>query len=251
MTIDMTRRRTLALTAGTAVFGLAGCASSPTQNTDGGGDGHGHTGSIGPATDSAEVAVNTTEDGEQHFEPHAVHVAVDGTVTWRLESGTHTATAYHPDNDQPRLVPEGTTSWDSGMLSEQGETYEHTFETEGVYHYYCLPHETQGMIGSVIVGDPHLDEQPALGAPPADKPEAVQHKIEELNEMTRSAMEDDHEDDGHHNETEDGHHQETEDAHHDETEDGHHQETEDDHHNGTTEHHENETEDHHNDSLAN
>lgn len=30
---------------------------------------------------------------------------------------------------------------------------EHTFGTDGVY-YYCAPNETDGMIGSVMVGQP-------------------------------------------------------------------------------------------------
>lgn len=222
----------MALAAGTTAIGLAGCAGSPAESGDTGGPadgdhepGHGHSGSIGPATATAEVTVNTTEDGEQHFEPHVVHVETGGTVTWTLESGSHTATAYHPDNDQPRLVPEGAAAWDSGMLSESGATFEHTFEVEGVHHYYCIPHESMGMIGSVVVGDPHLDEQVALEEPPQDKPEEVRHKIAELNSMMRSELGDEHGDDGQHEETTEHH-----------EDDGHHEETTE-HHEETTEHH--------------
>lgn len=207
------------------VVGLAGCSGAPTsgdgtdseatgtsggddhddggenhddggENHDGGGDdhsdeeGHGDDGheTVGDPTATAEVAVNTTDGGEAHFSPHVTRVKADGTVTWVLESGSHTATAYHPGNDQPQLVPDGTEAWDSGMLSEAGETFEHTFETEGVYHYYCAPHETSGMIGSVIVGEPDAHDQPALGDPPADKPAVVREKITELNEMCNEAL---------------------------------------------------------------
>jgi len=148
---------------------------------------HGH-GTVGEPTPTAEVAVNTTANGESHFGPHVVRVETGGTVKWVLESGSHTATAYHPENDEPQLVPDGTEPWASGMLSETGETFEHTFDTEGVYHYYCVPHETGGMIASVIVGEPDAHEQPALEDPPADKPDTVRAKLKELNEMCNEAL---------------------------------------------------------------
>ncbi|WP_092893844.1 cupredoxin domain-containing protein [Halopelagius inordinatus] len=211
MTDSLTRRRMLQLTGGTAVVGLAGCTG--TQNNDGGAtngtptesghdDGGTETGhsddeddhdeAVGAPSDTAEVRM-ITEDGGYHFEPHVVRVNVGGTVTWHNESGSHSTTAYHPDNDQPQLVPDGAAAWDSGILSEQGATFEHTFETEGVYHYYCTPHESLGMIGSVIVGEPDPHEQVALEDPPADKPERVREKLEELNGMVSTALGDDHE----------------------------------------------------------
>ena len=200
----------LQLTGGTAVVGLAGCTG--TQNNDGGAtngtptesghdDGGTETGhsddeddhdeAVGAPSDTAEVRM-ITEDGGYHFEPHVVRVNVGGTVTWHNESGSHSTTAYHPDNDQPQLVPDGAAAWDSGILSEQGATFEHTFETEGVYHYYCTPHESLGMIGSVIVGEPDPHEQVALEEPPADKPDRVREKLEELNGMIRTALGDVH-----------------------------------------------------------
>lgn len=224
MTSDsrFTRRQMLQITGGTAVIGLAGCSGAPTNDTqggegesstDGGGDGHhdggsstdgggdshhneesstdsggdSHHGEIGTPTDAAEVKM-VTENEENHFEPHVVRVNKGGTVTWTLDSGSHSTTAYHPDNDQPQLIPDGAASWDSGILSEAGATFEQTFETEGVYHYYCTPHETQGMLGSVIVGKPDPEKQVALKEPPADKPESVRKKLSELNEMIRSAL---------------------------------------------------------------
>ena len=203
-----TRRRVVQLSGAAAAVGLAGCsgvstggdgAESETADASGdnhdeeeGGhdDGHGDDGheTVGEPTATAEVGVNTADDGEAHFGPHVTRVEAEGTVTWVLESGSHTATAYRPDNGQPRLVPDGTEPWDSGMLSEEGETFEHTFETEGVYHYYCAPHETGGMIGSVIVGEPDAHEQPALDDPPEDKPQAVREKIAELNQMCNEVL---------------------------------------------------------------
>jgi plastocyanin len=213
-----TRRRMLQLTGGAAVIGLAGCTGAPTNDSqadapatdqpteedqhdeseaeaeaDGHEDGEDdHDEAVGAPADAIEVEMVSTDSGE-HFEPHVVRVNAGGTVTWHNESGTHSTTAYHPDNDQPRLVPDGAAAWDSGILTEEGATFEHTFETEGVYHYYCTPHEVLGMIGTVIVGEPDPHEQVALEEPPADKPERVREKLAELNEMVRTALDDDHE----------------------------------------------------------
>ncbi|WP_302081300.1 cupredoxin domain-containing protein [Salinibaculum rarum] len=241
----LTRRGLLAGTAGLAVAGLAGCTGAPEASNDqnsgddqaGHGDeAHGHD-TVSEPKASREVAVNTARNGdstEYHFDPHVTWVEPGGTVTWRLESGSHTATAYHPGNDQPQLVPDGTEAWDSGMLSEEGETFEHTFENEGVYHYLCTPHETFGMMATVIVGEPHVEDQRALQTIPEDKPEEVRGKLKELNTMVRDIVggghEEDggHEDDGGHDEstsTEEGGHEE--DGGHDEstsTEEGGHEE---------------------------
>ncbi|MFC7020148.1 MULTISPECIES: plastocyanin/azurin family copper-binding protein [Haloarcula] len=153
--------------------------------------GHGHEegghGEIGDPTDHAEVKMKT-EDGEYHFAPHVVRVTVGGTVTFHNESGSHATAAYHPDNDKPQLVPDGAAAWNSGLLTEQGATFEHTFETEGVYHYYCKPHETLGMIGTVIVGEPDAHGQPAMEEPPADLGEEPRHKIADLNERVNEAL---------------------------------------------------------------
>jgi plastocyanin len=194
---NLTRRRMMATAAGLGLTGLAGCSSiigsgsGENDEEEPGHDDEEHAhGGVGEPTDTAEVKVNTArgeETTEYHFDPHVVRVTEGGTVTWTLESGNHTATAYHPEYDQPQLVPEGTPAWDSGTLSEEGETYEHTFETEGVYHYYCKPHEQFGMLATVIVGEPHLDDEPAMTLP-EDKSDEVRGKLENLNDMVRDAV---------------------------------------------------------------
>ncbi len=234
----LTRRQLLEGTIGLTVTGAAGCVGAPGSSAGGPSGGTEHPGHaeeehghdlVSEPHQSREVVVNTArteETTEFHFDPHVTWVETGGTVTWRLESGTHTATAYHPGNGQPRLVPEGTDPWDSGRMAEVGETYEHTFDTEGVYHYLCEPHEQFGMIATVIVGKPHPEDQRALRVMPDGKPERVHGKLEELNTMVREIM-----GDGHHDE-EDGHDEgtSTEDDHH------HGDGTEDDHHDGEETH---------------
>jgi plastocyanin len=215
MTENMLSRRTILKTSGIALAGLAGCtgapsngsgASTPTpteenQHTEEEGheeegheeegghgeDEHGHDEAVGDPVELAEANMVSRDDGE-HFEPHVVRVTKGGTVRWTNESGTHSTTAYSQANDKVQLMPDGATAWDSGILTEKGATFEHTFETEGVYHYYCTPHESLGMIGSVIVGEPDAHGQPALEEPPEDMPDRVREKIKELNAMCNEAL---------------------------------------------------------------
>lgn len=161
-----------------------------TDHHDEGTDEHGHNHDegtpVGPS--SAAEVVMRTEGSEQHFAPHVVWIEPGGTVTWRLESGSHDAVAYHPDNDAPRRVPDGTDAWETELLTEEGATAEHTFETEGVYDYYCMPHEGVGMVGSVIVGEPDAHGQPALEEPQASLPEGARAELADLAETANEAL---------------------------------------------------------------
>jgi hypothetical protein len=67
----------------------------------------------------------------------------------------NTSTAYHPDNDGHALrIPEAAESWDSGYLVEPGDQFEVTLTVEGVYDYFCTPHEMAVMVGRIIVDRP-------------------------------------------------------------------------------------------------
>ena len=77
-------------------------------------------------------------DNPNHFEPASLTVPVGTTVTWADVSGTHTTTSY-----------DGL--WDSGRRLEVGETFSYTFNQPGTYRYYCMPHESVGMIATVVV----------------------------------------------------------------------------------------------------
>jgi plastocyanin len=47
-------------------------------------------------------------------------------------------------------LPAGGQSFDSGDLNP-GQSYSHLFDTPGTYKYFCQPHETAGMLSTVIV----------------------------------------------------------------------------------------------------
>jgi hypothetical protein len=42
--------------------------------------------------------------------------------------------------------------FESEMVGEAGDTFEQTFDEEGVYKYACTPHKPMGMKGAVVVG---------------------------------------------------------------------------------------------------
>jgi len=130
------------------------------------------------------------------FEPRLAHVAVGGTVVWRLESGSHDTVAYHPDTYGPARIPPSAEPWASEKLSSVGETFERTFDAAGVYDYVdteavCVAHEVVGNVGRVVVGWPDYDPeaQPALRPPQEELPSIAQTKIEDLNDETRTLLE--------------------------------------------------------------
>lgn len=177
--------RTSGVTAG--LISIAGC-TGPEEGGDGGdgGDGGGGTTptdggedtetptdtptegtetSTG-AAEGAAVAMET-EESQYYFDPIGLFVEPGQTVTWRNESGSHSSTAYQEGNgpaEQTR-IPDGAEAWDSGTLSEEGATFEHTFETTGTYDYFCIPHKSLGMVGRIVVGEPG---GPAEGSMPPD-----------------------------------------------------------------------------------
>jgi plastocyanin len=92
------------------------------------------------------------------FDPIGLRLEPGQSVRWlNGDAGNaHTATAYHPNLDRPRRIPAAATPWDSDYLLPD-ESFEVTLTVEGVYDYYCVPHEHAGMVGRIVVGDPGAD----------------------------------------------------------------------------------------------
>jgi plastocyanin len=97
------------------------------------------------------------------FDPETITVTPGTTVVWKNTSSRgHTVTAYEgslPEEADFFASGEFETeaaareAWqtDEGGIRYGGETFEHTFEVPGTYAYVCLPHERDGMVGSVEV----------------------------------------------------------------------------------------------------
>jgi len=121
-----------------------------------------------------------SEGGEEIFNPDRLHIQPGDTVSWVLISGFHSTTAYHPDHsDHPLRIPENAIPWDSGLVRSDGQRFDMTFEHEGVYCYYCTPHEALGMIGMVVVGNVQTAE-PGLLMPQNHLAKGAKEKLTEL-----------------------------------------------------------------------
>lgn len=112
-------------------------------------------GITGPAhTQPPPPAVAATVTmGMTSFSPAAIRIRAGQTVQWRNTSlMTHTVTANPALAANPANVrlPQGAAPFHSGKIAA-GQVWAHTFATPGTYRYVCLPHERQGMAGTVVV----------------------------------------------------------------------------------------------------
>lgn len=105
-----------------------------------------------------EIRMLSTPRGEEAwFDPIGLRIEPGQTVRWIMASpgNPHTTTAYHPKNANHSLrIPETAAPWDSGFLVHVEATFDVTLTVEGVYDYFCLPHEAAGMVGRIVVGRP-------------------------------------------------------------------------------------------------
>ncbi|GAB7093180.1 hypothetical protein JCM30237_03320 [Halolamina litorea] len=104
-----------------------------------------------------EVKMVSSDDGSFYFDPIGLHVQPGDTISWVIDSGSHNVVSYD------ERIPEGADTFDTEIISEG--SHDLTFETEGTYDYYCMPHRTLGMIGRFVVGEPG---GPAEGSNPED-----------------------------------------------------------------------------------
>jgi plastocyanin len=102
-------------------------------------------------------AVSMTDD--QKFSPNEITVQDGETVTWTNRSSVaHTVTAYSdsvpPDlyfSSGPASSEEQARDRIADELIQPDETFRFTFDEPGTYEYFCIPHESSGMIGTVVV----------------------------------------------------------------------------------------------------
>jgi plastocyanin len=105
-----------------------------------------------------EIRMRSDARGEHvGFDPIGILIQPGQTVRWIMDSpgNPHTTTAYHPRNGRHSLrIPETAAPWDSGFLVNPGDRFDVTLAVDGVYDYFCLPHEAGGMVGRIVVGRP-------------------------------------------------------------------------------------------------
>lgn len=95
----------------------------------------------------------TVEIGDDGFDPVIVHIASGGSVTWE-NAGDR---SYRIDSFQ---FHSGSSNWRARETLEPGESFTHTFESEGRYDFTDQSYGQFVMCGRVRVGD--VDEGDSL-----------------------------------------------------------------------------------------
>ena len=93
-------------------------------------------------------------------------ISAGDTVSWDFSAAglPHSTTECGGDCDNPS----GSPLWDSGMISN-GSTFQHTFDQEGTFSYYCQVHGAGAMQGEIVVqGAPQPTTSRTI--PPATTP---------------------------------------------------------------------------------
>jgi len=107
-----------------------------------------------PATAIAGPAVVIKmTDKPPMFEPKQVSIKLGQTVQWVNNAETLHSVTADPDSAQKPgdvSLPPGAKPFDSGFM-KPGATFDYTFTVPGTYKYLCLPHEKDGMIGTIVV----------------------------------------------------------------------------------------------------
>jgi plastocyanin len=85
------------------------------------------------------------------FDPSTVNISVGDTVRWTWAGSGHSVTSGPPCEADSQYCSPDDQACASGILSNTGTVYTHTFDEPGVYSYFCAAHCTLGMTGVVNV----------------------------------------------------------------------------------------------------
>lgn len=93
------------------------------------------------AADLSIEMLNKDANGNRMvYSQEIVNVDVGDTVTWLPTSKGHNVEMIESPNGMK-------------LKSKNSKVVEVTFDTPGIYYYWCTPHKGMGMIGLVIVGN--------------------------------------------------------------------------------------------------
>ena len=92
------------------------------------------------ASDVTVEMLNKDADGNRMvYSQEIVEIAAGSTVKWVPTDKGHNVEIIASPNDME-------------FKSKNGKEASVTFETPGIYYYWCTPHKGMGMIGLVVVG---------------------------------------------------------------------------------------------------
>jgi plastocyanin len=148
-----TRRRFVTATAGTVV-GATGAAAAQEEST----------------SDGRTIDVAVGPGGELVFDPERLEIPPGTTVRFVWKSDLHNVVV----ESQPTDADWSGTAGGPGTTYDTGHEYSHTFDVEGTYEYYCAPHRTSGMTGTIVVSaDATVPPAPVGGSPSGGGPDSL------------------------------------------------------------------------------
>ena len=106
-------------------------------------------------------SVDVAPGGDHSFSPVSVSIQQGDTVKWTWKGSGHTVTSGTPGH------PSGL--FDTGSQSS-GFTFSFTFPEPGTFSYYCIPHGSSGMVGSVTVAAATPTPTPTPSPTPTQTP---------------------------------------------------------------------------------
>lgn len=144
----------MGLTVGGIVLLLVACGTGPIPGQAAGQPSSSTTGSSSSSCTATTAQSSVTIDATDalRFVPDTACLKVGGTVTWK-----NTGTISHTTTDTPSLaavaadaeLPAGATAWSHPL--PPGASWSLKLTVAGTYKYFCIPHETLGMLGSITV----------------------------------------------------------------------------------------------------
>jgi plastocyanin len=110
------------------------------------------------AATAANSAVQIVTQSSLTFNPPSVNIVEGDTVRWVWTSASHTVT-----NGTGAADPNAGTLFDHA-LNSVNPIFEYVFSTAGAYPYFCRPHESFNMKGTVVVDVPTAVRPPAAAS---------------------------------------------------------------------------------------
>jgi len=104
-----------------------------------------------PSPNGAIVDVAVGPSFSFVFDPDTVNISVGDTVRWTWGSSGHSVTSGLPCAADSQYCSPDDMNCASGVLSNSGTVYTHTFSQAGAYSYFCAAHCVIGMTGTVNV----------------------------------------------------------------------------------------------------
>jgi len=92
--------------------------------------------------------------GGLNFSPSSLTIAPGDMVHWVWSSSGHTVTSGSNCTTNNLFCSPNNLNCSANPTSLSGATYDRTFPTAGTFPYYCRPHCTFGMTGTITVSTP-------------------------------------------------------------------------------------------------